>query len=89
MGGTSRARPARTGSGGDEMSGWLISFVITAVVTACAPLKRQTYRSRGSGPESDPPRDTRRSVARAGRVGGRAVAVRAAAQPKRDGLPDR
>jgi hypothetical protein len=32
------------------MSGWLISFVITAVVTACAPLRRQTYRS----PESEP-----------------------------------
>lgn len=26
------------------MNGWLISFVITAAVTACAPLKRQTYR---------------------------------------------
>jgi hypothetical protein len=32
------------------MSGWLISFVITAVVTACAPLRRQTYRT--SGPET-------------------------------------
>lgn len=32
------------------MSGWLISFVITAVVTACAPLRRQTYRTPGSEP---------------------------------------
>ena len=57
MGGTSRARPARTGPGGDEMSGWLISFVITAVVTACAPLKRQTYRSTGIGAGAQPRRD--------------------------------
>jgi hypothetical protein len=28
------------------MNGWLISFVITATVTACAPLKRQTYCRR-------------------------------------------
>jgi hypothetical protein len=32
------------------MNGWLISFVITAVVTACAPLRLQTYRN----PESEP-----------------------------------
>jgi hypothetical protein len=72
------------------MSGWLISFVITAVVTACAPLRRQTYRSPGSGgPESDAPLDTRDRDARAGRGGGGAVAVQGVAQPKRDGLPGR
>jgi hypothetical protein len=32
------------------MNGWLISFVITAVITACAPLRRQTYRTPGSQP---------------------------------------
>lgn len=32
------------------MNGWLISFVITAIVTACAPLRPQTYRS----PDSEP-----------------------------------
>jgi hypothetical protein len=32
------------------MYGWLISFVITAIVTACAPLRRQSY----GGAETEP-----------------------------------
>ena len=55
------ARPSAHDTGSDEMNGWLISFVITAVITACAPLRRQTYRS----PESEPLRPSAKTDPRA------------------------